>query len=164
MKLMKYFLIIALALYSCISIATQATQHLPNDRIHNPNGMILPKRFPVYVSGTTVINHPMPNFNKRILFTNNKYRGYPGCYIACYSHDQNSVYGVSKTIYVKGQIRVAGHYQGKICQPSGYVNKDISAAPYFKKLCNTRMKSCKNGCWAGGATGGWLGIGKFRRQ
>ena len=120
---------------------------------------ILPERFRVYVSGNTVINHPQPGFKERVLPTVNDFRGAPGCYVACYSHDAHqSIYGVGGNIYVMGQVRVPGHYEGRVCLPDRYGHADISAAPGIKELCKASIPACGNGCWGGGDTGGWFGV------
>jgi len=79
--------------------------------------------------------------------------------IACYSHSEaGSSYSVGKDIYVMGIVSsLKGRYIGRIFQPEGYEGKDISAEQTFKELCNARFPSCKNGCWAGGDTGGFFG-------
>lgn len=125
----------------------------------NANKYLLPSPFPVYViENYGVINHPYPGAVKRMLPTDNSYTQAPGCYIACYSH-KAGIYAVSSTIYVMGQVRVGGEYKGRVCQPDGYQNQDISAMSSFKKLCSRKITSCKNiECWAGGDTGGWFGI------
>lgn len=87
----------------------------------------------------------------------NAYRRMPGCYIACYANN-NGVYSVGNNIYVRGLVRVNGLYLDRNCQPQGYFFKDISALPYFKEICNKNLRSCKGQCWAGGDTGGFLGI------
>ncbi len=77
--------------------------------------------------------------------------------IACYSYSEaGSSYSVGN-VYVMGIIDgINGRYNGRIFQPQGYENNDISA-PIFKHLCNSRFPACKNGCWAGGDTGGFYG-------
>jgi hypothetical protein len=99
------------------------------------------------------------NLNNGLL-VDNFYRYSPGCYIACYSRDaKHSAYGVGGNIYANGIIRVNGIYVSRICQPQGYFFKDISKIDYFSKLCQKRIASCKSGhCWAGGDTGGFVGI------
>ena len=79
--------------------------------------------------------------------------------IACYSHSEaGSSYSVGNNIYVVGIVSgLVGRYIGRIFQPEGYEGQDISAAQTFKDLCNARFPSCKNGCWAGGDTGGFFG-------
>ncbi|ASQ46148.1 hypothetical protein [Legionella clemsonensis] len=125
----------------------------------NPNTQLLPSPLPVFVLGNSgVVNHPYPGSKRALLPTDNSYTDAPGCYIACYSHVKG-IYPVSPSIYVMGQIRVKGQYQGRICQPEGYLNKDISAVNQFKQLCSQKIPGCKNiECWAGGDTGGWFGI------
>lgn len=123
------------------------------------NKTLLPSPFPIYiVGGAGVINHPYPGGVRAFLPTDNSYTMSPGCYIACYSH-QSGVYAVSSDISVIGQIRVKGEYNERICQPDSYKGKDISTVDKFKILCSEKFKPCKhNKCWAGGDTGGWLGI------
>ncbi|CEK10424.1 hypothetical protein [Legionella hackeliae] len=125
----------------------------------NPNEQLLPSPFPVYIMNNYgVVNHPYPGTTPASLPTDNSYTSAPGCYIACYSHTKG-VYPVSPTIYVLGQVRVKGQYQGRICQPDGFANQDISAMSQFKQLCSEKISSCKNiECWAGGDTGGWFGV------
>ena len=126
----------------------------------NFNPTLLPESFAVYTNNNTVINNPAPGFSKQLLPTNNDYQGTPGCYILCYSHQEmGSSYPVSSTIYVMGQIRVPGNYIGRLCEPTQFKGKDISAEPLLKTLCDKTIKSCKgNSCWAGGDSGGWFGI------
>jgi hypothetical protein len=92
--------------------------------------------------------------------TVNDFTGFPGCYVAAYSRTQrNSVYSVGDGIYVMGQVRVPGRYEGRICQPVGYEGQDISRLDYFKDLFEqTLPDACrKRICWAGGDTGGFVG-------
>ncbi|ELR99180.1 toll/interleukin-1 receptor domain-containing protein [Gloeocapsa sp. PCC 73106] len=99
------------------------------------------------------------NFSR--LPTVNDFVGYPGCYVACYSHTkEGSQYSVGGNIYVMGQIRVEGRYEGRICKPKGYETADISAEPKFKELCAEKLPEvCQDdSCWAGGDTGGFLGL------
>ncbi|MBN1533431.1 MAG: hypothetical protein JXA20_12255 [Spirochaetes bacterium] len=121
---------------------------------------LLPESFPVHVSDQGVVNRPFPGTEERMLKTVNAFRGYPGCYIACYSHsERDSAYSVGGGIYVMGQVRVRGRYEGRVCNPENYVGRDISAANEFTDLCAAALPDrCRNGCWAGGDTGGWFGI------
>jgi hypothetical protein len=96
---------------------------------------LLPKSVPVYTSGSVVINHPAPGLQQKALPTNNDFDGNPGCYIACYSHDLiNGIYEVGSDIFVNGQVRVPGNYEGRICKPTGYEKGDISKENHFKYL------------------------------
>jgi len=124
------------------------------------NQTLLPSPFPVYINNNMIINHPAPGFSQKQLPTNNDYKGNPGCYIICYSHQSlDAIYPVSDTIYVMGQIRVAGKYMGRVCVPSQFGGKDISAEQSFKDLCSQKIPSCSNNnCWVGGDSGGWFGI------
>ena len=125
-----------------------------------PNKAILPANFKVYVKDNVVVNVSYPGFEERTLPTVNKFIGYPGCYVAAYSRrKEKSVYSVGGGIYVMGQVRVRGSYQERICLPVGYENADISADPQFKLMIAKVLPSaCKEGCWAGGDTGGWFGV------
>jgi hypothetical protein len=121
--------------------------------------MLLPENVPVFAANDVVVNHPVAGFAARSLPTVNSYAGPSGCYVACYSRDpEGAVYSVGGGILVKGQLRVPGHYSGRICLPTGSETKDISAAPDFKKLCAEAIPACKDGCWGGGDTGGWFGV------
>lgn len=132
-----------------------AKPHLDLKATTNPT--LLPNPYPVYTKNNVVVNHPYPGFLQKLLPVNNDYKKNPGCYIACYSHEsKNSIYAVSDNIFVHGFIRVPGNYTNRICVPNNYEGQDISAAPFFKALCNAKIKTCHD-CWAGGDTGGFLG-------
>ena len=69
-----------------------------------------------------------------------------------------SIYSAGNDIYFMGVINnLPSRYVGRIFQPAGYEDVDISAEQTFKDLCNYQFTSCKNGCWAGGDTGGFYG-------
>ena len=126
----------------------------------DPNKAILPENFKVYFRDNVVVNVPYPDFEEKTLPTVNKFIGYPGCYVAAYSRrKEKSVYSVGGGMYVMGQVRVPGSYKERICLPVGYEKADISADPQFKLIFSQILPSaCKEGCWAGGDTGGWFGI------
>lgn len=127
----------------------------------DPNRAILPAAFPVYAGRGAVVNRPFPGLEPTTLPTVNQFLDYPGCYVACYSRNQeNSIYSVGGGIYVMGQVRVPGSYEGRICLPRDYETADISAEPKFKALCAENLADACSGssCWAGGDTGGWFGI------
>lgn len=151
---MKTKLLMTLGLLLIVSTSTFA------DEVVNATQTLLPDTYSVYTNGTTAINHPMPGFEEKLLPTNNLYEGSPGCYIACYSHQkENAVYSVGDNIYVLGQVRIAGKYAGRICEPTNFAGKDISADDIFKTICTEKIQQCEgNHCWAGGDTGGWFGI------
>lgn len=122
------------------------------------HSILLPEDFRVYTGPWGVINHNVSGATERTLPTANKFKEYPGCYIACYSRNQNgSVYSVGGGIYVKGQVRVKGKYLKRVCHPDGFKYRDISAMQRFKNICNRNITACDD-CWAGGDTGGWFGI------
>ena len=129
-------------------------------KVQDPTQILLSEPFKVYVNGTMVLNHPEMNFIEKALPTTNLYKGAPGCYIACYSHqEQNAVYPAGNQIYLMGQVRVAGRYAGRNCEPTNFAGKDISANEIFKTICNEKVQECQGAhCWAGGDTGGWFGI------
>ncbi|WP_414519809.1 hypothetical protein [Nostoc sp. PCC 9305] len=107
-------------------------------QILDPNKSILPKTFP--------------------LPTVSDFKGSPGCYIAAYSR-QKIGHPVGNNVYVVGQVRVRGHYEGKNCEPKGYEGKKIDSLDDFKKFFDQKLpQTCKNkNCWAGKETGGFLG-------
>lgn len=121
---------------------------------------LLPRDFEVDAGPNySVINHPAPGYVRTKLRTINQYEGEDGCYIAVYSHDKNgSAYSVADDIYVMGQIRVQGQYQGRVCRPMGHENQDISANPTLQRLTNRYFPGHIGGAWPGGDTGGWFGI------
>jgi hypothetical protein len=125
-----------------------------------PVDHLLPADYRVYVFHGGVVNHPVPGGHPVVLPTANRYGGPDGGYIACYSHRaQGSVYPVGRDIYVMGQVRLRGEYDGRIFQPEGYRGRDISAAPKFGQICREAIAACgSGGCWAGGDTGGWFGV------
>jgi hypothetical protein len=122
---------------------------------------ILSSDFRVYTDGHRVINHPAPGLDEQPFPTINDFTGKPGCYVACYSRDEaESVYAIASDIFVKGQVRVPGAYRGRICQPKGLENQDISARDDMRAKCSEALPdACAgDGCWAGGDTGGWFGL------
>lgn len=125
-----------------------------------PNETILPEFYAVYTEGTTVINHPEIGFEERTLPTTNLYKGTPGCYIVCYSHQkEGGAYAVGDDVYVMGQVRVAGKYKDRVCEPTNFAGKDITNDPTFIAICAEKVATCANNhCWAGGDTGGWFGL------
>ena len=78
-------------------------------------------------------------------------QGYIACYCNC---PETGLYQVDSNIYFIGVLKEAGKYDDHlIFQPKGYEGQDISAAPYFKKICTNAFPGCgPNGCWAGGDT------------
>ena len=125
-----------------------------------PNQILLSEPMIVYTNGTTVLNHPEFGFHEVSLPTVNLYKGAQCCYIACYSRrPEHAVYSVGDDIYVIGQVRIAGKYAARICEPTNFSGKDISAEPIFKTICSDKVSGCEgNQCWAGGDTGGWFGL------
>lgn len=147
---------IALLLGICFSLSSPAMAD-----VDSANQTLLPEdAYSIYTDGTTVINHPEPGFTEKVLPTINLYKGAQGCYIACYSHQrENAIYSVDGNIYVLGQVRIAGKYNNRICEPTNYAGKDISGDAVFKTICTEKIKACEGShCWAGGDTGGWFGI------
>jgi hypothetical protein len=128
----------------------------------DPNKAILPAQMQVYFKeGSSVVNTSTPGFEERILPTVNEFIGNPGCYVTAYSRNaKNSVYPVGDGIYVMGQVRFPGSYEGRICKPANYDSRDISAETQFKDLFAQKFPlACQDQkCWAGGDTGGWFGI------
>lgn len=159
---MKFkILLMTSLLFLSSTLFAKASIHKPSDQsaASSSNQNFLSSPFPVYTDGHTAINHPAPGFTKKDLPTNNDYMGQSGCYIACYSHkSKHAVYPVDSDTYVMGQIRVAGEYQGYNCVPKHFKGKDIGSEIRFKRLCKKKIRACGKHCWAGGDTGGWLGV------
>lgn len=118
---------------------------------------LLPKKFKVYVKDKIVISHPEVGFETRILPTINRYKGKDGGYVAFYSSSNPGIngYAVGDGIYVIGQIRLQGKYNGRIFEPREYEGKDISGVKRFKDLCGEYF-SLEGYIGAGGHTGGWF--------
>ena len=124
----------------------------------------LPEDFKVYTKGTTVTKNPMSmmhGFEEKTLPTHNHYKGEDGGYVAIYTHDaENSIYPVSKTIFVAGMIRVKGEYQDGIFVPNGYKVQpnDFIKYPEIIEVCDKHFPELKGKMWLGGDTGGFLGL------
>ena len=127
-----------------------------------PSLVLILGTFNVYATGFDPSNPMlMPGSSRDIVIKNNvDFKGSPACYIACYSYQkQRSIYSIGHNLYVMGNIRVSGTYQGKVCKPTHFEDKDISKEVDFKQLCSKKIKACKSGqCWAGGDTGDGFGI------
>lgn len=159
MKLKSLLAVGILFLSTTLMAGTKTSQRSHDVPDSDINQVLLPSPFPVYVDGTTVVNHPVTGFKKKNLPTNNDYKGNPGCYIACYSHKKkHAIYAAGQDIYVMGQIRVPGKYEGRTCIPKHFKEKDIGGEKQLKRLCKKKIKSCGKRCWAGGDTGGWFGV------
>ena len=126
----------------------------------SPENTLLPNPFQVYIDNIGHVQaFAAPGFTEKNLPTINEYLENPGCYIACYSHSsQLGIYPVTNDIFVVGQIRLSGKYQGSICLPKGHEKSDISADLKFKELCSQKFNCKDNSCWAGGETGKWFGL------
>lgn len=121
----------------------------------------LSEDFAVYTDGKTVINwQPSPSYEKKYLPTFNFYEGENGGYVAIYTRDPDrGVYGVGGGIYVMGQIRVEGRYEGRIFIPKGYRPGDnITQEPGLLEVCEKYFPNMAGRMWLGGDTGGWFGI------
>jgi hypothetical protein len=119
----------------------------------------LTRGFVVYSDDTIVVNHPAAGLTPRRVPVWNRYGGPDGGYVACYTHDiAQGAYRVAPDIAVVGLVRLQGIYQGRIFQPDGYRDRDISALARFKAICGRALKACRgDSCWAGGDTGGFVG-------
>lgn len=115
---------------------------------------LLPTNFQVYTGpGYVVADCPFTGSAETTLPTLNTYIGNDGGYMAVYTHTANcSAYPISNGIYVAGQIRLEGTYQGGIFQPQGYTTQALSA------MMNQDYPACNGDTWAGGDTGGWFGL------
>ena len=117
---------------------------------------LLPKKFKVYVKDNSVISHPKDEWKERILPTVNLYEGNDGGYVAFYSSNPDiGVYSVGDGIYVIGQIRLQGKYNGRIFVPKGCEGKDLNTVQWIKDLGKRHFKS-EDDIGVGGDTGGWF--------
>lgn len=122
--------------------------------------LMLPEDFRVYTDGDLILNHPFPGGEEKILPTYNHYTGKGGGYVAIYTKEKESgVYSVGNGIYVVGQVRVEGNYDGRIFLPTGYsLGDDITQDPAIIKICEQYFPKMAGKMWIGGDTGGWFGI------
>lgn len=120
---------------------------------------LLPEEFQVYVRGNKVINHPACGFKARTLPTVNHYKGEQGGYVALYSRQkEGSIYSVGGGINVMGQVRIPGHYEGRIFVPEGYeLGDNITIDEKILEICKQYFPDLGD-FWVGGDTGGWYGI------
>jgi hypothetical protein len=121
----------------------------------------LPEDFAVYTDGDMILNWQLESsFEKRDLPTVNHYEGLDGGYVAIFTRDEDAgAYSVGDGIYVMGQIRVQGHYEGRIFIPIGYSYSDnITQDPELLAFCSLYFPEKAGRMWVGGDTGGWFGI------
>ena len=132
---------------SDLSLSDNSKMETKSFTVYSINGLVINN----YVEGSTPLSLPSA-------FA--PYSGFEGCYLACYSTDEtDSVYPISPEIFVKGQVRVEGDYQGNICRPKAHPTEDISSLQIYKDYCAEYIPSCSTGnCWGGGDTGGWFGL------
>ena len=130
----------------------------PNPTPINPNETLLPDNFLVYIHETHISRMPEPGYLEKQLPTINLFKGNPGCYLACYSHNPSAgIFPTGENTYLMGQVRVAGKYQGNTCEPMNFSGQDIRTLATFKALCALQIQNCKeNQCWADGETGLWF--------
>ncbi len=128
----------------------------------NSSANLLPEYFSVYYRNGVVVNQPVQGFRRRILPTiNRSYSSIDGCYLACYSKSaKGSSYPVGSDIFVMGQFRIKGVYEGRVCRPQGIAREvNLADESRFKKLCTQYLPACAGDiCWVGGDTGGWYGL------
>lgn len=124
------------------------------------NNELLPVDFQVYVNNNAVINRAAKGFQTRTLPTFNHYTGPNGGYLAIYTHSKEAgIYGVGGDIYVVGQVRVPGQYQGRIFVPEGYkLGDNCTRDPQLLEICHHYLPEMEGQVWVGGDTGGWFGI------
>jgi hypothetical protein len=123
--------------------------------------VLLPEDFKVhYHAKFGIQKEASENTTEKTIPTKNEYTQAPGCYVACFSHHKtkDGVYTVGSNQHMVGQVRVKGHYQGKLCSPEGFENQDLRVAQEFKEKCETHFpqKCEKDGCRAGGNTSHWF--------
>lgn len=121
----------------------------------------LPPCFKVFTNeqGTVTSVQPAPGLERKVIPVVNIFKRNPGCYLACYSHNPDkSIYPVTGSIFLVGQIRVRGTYVGTMCVPENYESTDIRGEEKFKELCSKAFQCIGNSCWAGPNTGDWFGL------
>ena len=120
---------------------------------------LLEENLIVYADGKTATIHPQKGFKQYTLPTINHYLGTDGGYVAIYTKNPAAgIYSVGNDIYVAGQVRVQGTYQGRIFVPKGYtLDDDITKEPLFFHLENY-FPHLRGQMWVGGDTGSWFGL------
>ena len=128
-------------------------------KLYSQQPYLLEENLTVYSNGKTAIIHPKEGFKQYTLPTVNHYLGDDGGYVAIYTKDASAgIYSVGGGIYVAGQVRVQGSYQGRIFVPKGYtLDDDITKEPLFIHLENY-FPHLRGKMWAGGDTGSWFGL------
>jgi len=145
-----------LVAYVSLPISTDSEESLVEHPFLNEN-------FSVYVKDSVVTNNPMSQtmgFNATTLPTKNHYTGPNGGYVAIYTRNaENGIYTVGNGIYVIGQLRVEGKYEGRIFVPEGYqLGDDITQDQEILTICDKYFPHMSGKMWIGGDTGGWYGI------
>lgn len=122
---------------------------------------LLPEDFAIYTDGETILNwQPSHRYEENFLPTFNYYLGNNGGYVAiCTRNPDMGIYSVGDGIYVMGQIRVEGQYEGRLFVPKGFnANDDITQDKELLEICEIYFPHMKDQMWVGGDTGGWFGI------
>ncbi len=129
----------------------------------------LPEDFKVYVKDGVILNWPAPAFEEITLPTYNHYQGADGGDVALYvlRDPKHGLYSVGdeggSTIYVMGQIRVQGYYDGRIFIPTDgdrpyALGDNITRDKKILGICQDYFPEVTSDYWIGGDTGGWFGI------
>lgn len=118
---------------------------------------MLPLDFEIYAGGEAIA---LPTYND--------YQGEDGGYVALYTRDPEAgLYSVGdeggSTIYVMGQVRVQGYYDGRIFIPTAGdrpygLGDNITRDEKILEICKKYFPEMQNDFWIGGDTGGWFGI------
>lgn len=136
----------------------------------NFDAPMLPTDFRVYVNGEGKILNWRPNdaFHEVTLPTFNHYTGEDGGYVALYTRDPElGLYGVGdeggSEIYVMGQVRIQGYYDGRIFIPTAgdrpyQLGDNITRDRTILAICKEYFPDVTSDYWIGGDTGGWYGI------
>lgn len=126
---------------------------------------ILPGEFKIYIKPNgQVSSNPSGDSTEKVLPTLVDYEGFYGCYIACYSADnQKAIYTVEPSINVIGLIRVQGKYKGSRCIAYSYQDNGGNTEEEAEGLAAVCTKHFPNSCadhscWGKGDTGQWFNL------
>ena len=119
----------------------------------------LPSDLNIYVPKKLVSLKPQEGFEQKQLPVMNHFKGEPGGYVAVYTHEaNNSVFSITKDIYVAGLVRLAGRYHKNLFIPfEANRSTQYSKNPRILDIVAQYFPELKGKCWVNGDTIGWLG-------
>jgi hypothetical protein len=125
----------------------------------NQDNKLLPDIITVYYDeiNKSISSKEVKNFQKVSININSDNKGFPGCYIACFSAEnilKENLISFSNTKYLLGLIRVSGYHKNQDCVIKGYELTEASETEELSAFCIKSFPSyCQNNnCWADNKT------------